>query len=190
VLSCPPGTTFTTEGRNQSVSGTGSDYALNKTTATITVNIDWTPPTVGYSGNAGSYTIDQTVDITCFATDALSGVATSTCMPIIGPAYTFVIGANSYSFTATDFADNSASASTAFNVIVTAPSLCHLTEMFSDDAGAANGLCAKIYAVASAPNAIDKEGKLLAFDNQVNAQTGNALTSDQASILKRLIPYL
>src|SRR5207302_16325 len=46
-----------------------------ETTRPLVINIDKTPPTVTYAGNAGSYTVDQTVNITCSATDNLSGVA-------------------------------------------------------------------------------------------------------------------
>ena len=35
------------------------------------INIDETAPKIGYAGNSGSYTVDQTVDITCVAVDPI-----------------------------------------------------------------------------------------------------------------------
>src|SRR5207302_1259493 len=37
---------------------------------TVVVKLDKTPPTVTYSGNAGVYTVDQPVNITCNAADS------------------------------------------------------------------------------------------------------------------------
>jgi hypothetical protein len=53
--------------------------------------VDNTPPTVTYTGNAGSYFVDQFVSIQCVATDA-SGIASTTCADISGPAWTFGAG--------------------------------------------------------------------------------------------------
>ncbi|HVX41472.1 MAG TPA: hypothetical protein VHB25_18040, partial [Gemmatimonadaceae bacterium] len=89
---------------------------------TVTIMRDATLPTVTYAGNAGSYTVDQTVAITCTANDATnpgSGLASSTCADISGAAYTFAVGSNAFSATATDKAGNVGSGSTSFNVSVT-----------------------------------------------------------------------
>lgn len=70
----------TTEGRDQSVTGTATDKAGNTTTVTVTgISIDKTKPTVrlgepqGTKGNAGWWVSDVTVPYT--ATDGLSGFA-------------------------------------------------------------------------------------------------------------------
>ena len=108
MASCPSDQTISGEGVNQTVAGTATDNAGLSTGATSSppVNIDLTPPSISYTGNAGSYTIDQTVNITCSATDALSGIASSTCANISGSAASFALGTNNFSATATRHAAN------------------------------------------------------------------------------------
>jgi hypothetical protein len=101
-------------------------------TQSVTIKRDATPPTVTYSGNAGSYAADQSVSITCSATDATAGIAASNCQSITGPAYSFNIGANSFSASASDNAGNNASASANFTVTATTGSLVNLTSQFVD----------------------------------------------------------
>jgi hypothetical protein len=60
------------------------------------LDVDETPPTITFSGNQGTYTVDQTVNITCSASDVLSGVATSSCPTISGSASSFGLGASSF----------------------------------------------------------------------------------------------
>ena len=98
--------------------------------ADVHIKRDATPPTVVYSGNAGAYSVDQAVHITCSATDALSGVSSSTCQDIIGPAYGFGVGSHAISATANDNAGNTGNGSATFTVSVTPRSLCNLTEQF------------------------------------------------------------
>ena len=56
---------------------------------TVTVKRDATKPVVTYTGNAGAYTVDQTIDIHCAASDPSpgSGVESTTCESISGPAW-------------------------------------------------------------------------------------------------------
>src|SRR5262249_342440 len=99
--------TLTTEGADQTVSGSCSGltgWAMRITAGPI--NIDKTPPVVTYAGNLGTYTPDQTVHITCTATDELSGVESTTCADITGLAASFAPGLNTFSATATDRAGN------------------------------------------------------------------------------------
>jgi hypothetical protein len=102
---------------------------------TVTIKRDATPPTVTYTGDAGAYTVDQTVTITCTAADALSGVASSTCATnaLNGvPAYTLALGAHTLTATAIDNAGNKGSGYANFTVSVTPASLCALTTQFID----------------------------------------------------------
>lgn len=112
------------------ITGSCHDKAGNVGSASVTVGIDRTPPTVTYGGNAGVYGVDQQVTITCLAADATSGVATTTCQGISGPAWSFGLGSHSYSATATDKAGNVGSGSTTFTVGVTYDSLRALTRQF------------------------------------------------------------
>ena len=64
------------------------------------IDIDGTAPVVTYTGNAGSYTVDQQVNITCSRSDNLSGIQSDTCKNVVGPAYSFPLGPNNFSATA------------------------------------------------------------------------------------------
>src|SRR4029077_6599320 len=46
IATCPPSQVITGEGANQTIKGTTADHAGNTATASITLNIDKTPPTV------------------------------------------------------------------------------------------------------------------------------------------------
>jgi hypothetical protein len=119
------------EGKARSASGAAVDVAGNRATTNVgPLNVDLTAPTIAFGGNAGTYAADQTVAITCTAADALSGVGTSTCAPIAGPAWSFGVGQTTRTATATDLAGNTATASTTFTVTVAPASLCALTTQF------------------------------------------------------------
>jgi hypothetical protein len=152
--------------------------------------VDTTPPVVTYSGNLGVYRIIDTIAITCSASDFGTNVTSTTCANITGPAYNFTLGLNTFSATATDAAGNVGTGSTTFTVGVSFADLEALVTLFSTNAGVANGLNAKLEAAAHAPNANAKSGQVGAFQNQVNAQTGKALTAAQAAVLLRLVQAL
>ncbi|HZS31068.1 MAG TPA: hypothetical protein VFA37_07415 [Gaiellaceae bacterium] len=122
IQSCPAPLHFTSEGTNlqSSVSApayTATDRAGNSATATLpTVNIDETPPVITFSG-AQTYGLDDTVTITCSATDALSGVAAgATCPSVSAPASSFGVGTTTLTAIATDLAGNTATATYTFSV--------------------------------------------------------------------------
>ena len=191
VALCQAASTVSTEGANQSVSGTATDNAGNTASATFSgIDIDKTAPTVTFSGNAVTYTVDQTVNITCAAADALSGVASTTCKPVSGPAYSFVLGSNSFSASATDKAGNTGSASTSFTVVDNTAGLSNLIGQFVTDPGVAQSMQSQVGSIASAPNANAKAGKLDAFSHFLSAQTGKSLSAQQAAILLRLASAL
>ena len=64
-------------------------------------------------------------------------------------------------------------------VIVTAASLCDLTTAYETKAGVAHSLCVKL-----------EQGSYGAFVNEVAAQAGKSLTSEQAATLIRLVQQL
>jgi hypothetical protein len=141
---------------------------------------DATKPAIGFSGNAGSYTVDQTVAITCAASDNLSGLAGTTgCATITGAAYSFAIGNNGYTATATDKAGNSSSASTSFTVNVTGGSLCTLIKRFVDNAGVANSMCVKV-----------TQQSWGALKNELSAQSGKKISEPNAAIVASLVDVL
>jgi hypothetical protein len=184
--SCASTSTSSGEGE-QTLSASCTDLAGNQASASHTVKIDTTNPSVSYIGNAGTYTIDQTVSITCQATDTLSGIASSTCADISGPAYSFALGTTTRSASATDKAGNPGSGSTTFTVGVTFDSLCTLSASFSTDPKIDQGLCDKLAAAkAAAGNTKTKNNNLNAYRQQVTAQSGKALTKPQATLLTNL----
>ncbi len=133
---------------------------------------DHTPPVITFTGNQGTYTVDQTVAITCSATDAGTGIATSNCPGASGPAYLFGVGTTTLNASATDKAGNSASASTQFTVQVTSGSLCSLVQRWVNQAGVANSMCQQL-----------TNGAYGAFRNHVTAQSGKFVTAANAAIL-------
>ena len=168
-----------------------SDNAGNSASAGVSgINVDLTPPTVTYSGNAGSYTVDQQVAITCTPADTLSGVASSTCQNVGGAAYAFGLGSHSYSAAATDQAGNTGRGSTSFTVTLTPASLKTLIARFCTDPSVTASLQEDVDAIVGAPNATAKAGALQGFKSLVQAQTGKSLTSAQATTLITLAKAL
>lgn len=128
---CTPPTIFGSEGANQSVLGEAQDLATNSASVTVGgVSIDQTSPVVAYSGNNGTYGLLDDVEIRCDASDALSGVATSSCQDVAGSAYTFSPDENRFHAEAIDRAGNRSVATTRFEVLPTHDDLCQLGERF------------------------------------------------------------
>ena len=155
------------------------------------LDVDLTRPTIAFSGNNGSYTVDQTVAITCTATDALSRVdpAHTTCPGASGPAYVFALGMHTLSATATDRAGNVATASATFAVGVSEPDLCVLARRFATKDGVAGSLCAKLENAADARdrgNMRVERSILNAFANEVEAQRAKAISPADATVLLTL----
>ncbi|HUP90547.1 MAG TPA: hypothetical protein VM100_14405, partial [Longimicrobiales bacterium] len=179
--------------------GTNHTFTCNATSAggsdskSVTFKRDATVPTVTYTGNAGSYSIDQNVAIACTSSDNLSGVATSSCASVNGAAYTFSLGANSFSASATDHAGNTGNGSTSFTVTVSNETLCTLTRSLVTKTGTANSLCAKLDAAAASAargNTNASQNQLNAFINEVSAQTDKSITAANAAILTTLAKAL
>lgn len=173
---------------------------------TLTVQIDETAPTVSYDGNAGTYTVDQQVSITCGATDALSGVAASTCTDVTGPAYSFALGSNTFSATATDNAGNTGSGQGSFTVVANPAGIAALTARFVTSSAAYGALSpqrqrAVDNLVAIATRAVARirqtlhpaqEAALLRIYGQALVQLGRHgwLTAAQVATLTRLAAAL
>jgi hypothetical protein len=187
IVSCTAPVVLAGDGANQSVTGTAMDRAGNVAVATVSgIDIDQTPPIVTYAGNAGTYTVDLQVVITCSASDNLSGVASTTCVDINQPAFAFPLGTNTLSATATDVAGNTGGASATFTVEITEASLCILTQRFSTKPQIAGALCAKLDAASHAATPQARAGQLGAYLNQLDAQTGKAFSAGDAAILAAL----
>jgi hypothetical protein len=182
---CTQSSTSTGEG-TLTLTSTCQDLAGNKASASYSVKVDKTSPTVAFAGNAGTYTVAQSVSISCSASDALSGLASETCPSVSGTAWSLGLGTHTVSATATDNAGNTGSASASYTVTVDETSLCALVHTFSTNSGIANSLCVKLDAAgaAAARGQLKTKANILsAFDNEVAAQSGKALTTAQAMLL-------
>jgi hypothetical protein len=175
VASCPDDVTVTEDGEGQSVSGTATDHAGNSSSITVEpINVDTTAPTISFTGNAGEYALDDTVTISCTATDTLSGTDTVSCPSVSGPAYDY-LGENTLTATATDKAGNTAVATARFSVGVTATSLCALTQQLVTTPNDARAFCVKL-----------EHGQVRAYQNAVRAKSGKSVTPANATLLIEL----
>lgn len=164
----PSSVTSDTAGVSFTCSATSAGGSASQT---VSVKRDATAPSVAYAGNQPSYSLTDTIAITCSASDALSGLASNTCAGVSGPATSF-LGSNTRSATAVDRAGNSATATITFTVVATVGSLCDLVEQYVDHHGVAHSLCVKL-----------EHGNIDPFVNEVNAQRGKRLTNAEANLL-------
>ena len=193
IASCTAPVTLSAEGAGQSVTGTAVDNAGNMAQATVSdINIDKTAPTVSLMGT-GTYSVDETVNVTCEFSDALSGVESSSCSGASGPAYSFGLGEHAVSGSATDNAGNMSSASGSFTVVVTPEGLCNLVESLVSRRGVAVSLCAKLRAIDWA---LDHDRHLVAawvavaFKLEVRALTPGVITPANSVLLRQLVDAL
>jgi hypothetical protein len=186
TFDCPPAVvTGDTPGTTISCVATASD---GTTTESVVIQRDATPPVVWYGVHPATYTVDEIVSIDCSATDALSGIAGG-CAGIDADAYTFAAGLNTISATALDNAGNRGGAFTTFTLVVSAQSMCTLTQRWVSTHGVANSLCAKLDAEDAARARGDGDaaaGLIMAYVNELHAQMGKTLSAENAATLERL----
>lgn len=194
-LNTTPTVTLSTEGSNQTIMGKATDKAGNVRTAPLTgINLDKTKPLITYTGNAGKYTPDQFINITCTPSDSLSGVRVNTCQNISGEGYDFVVGSqkitpHAYSAEATDYADNVGNGSTSFTVEVNQQAVSNLTARFVSNAGVANSLQQKLKSATNAEARGDMNGKTHHVDvyvKELGNHVGHFVSSKNAATLIRL----
>jgi streptogramin lyase len=186
----PPDTVAALEGTSTYTSDASVDPAGNAATGSATLSIDTVAPAIVYAGNAGTYAVDQTVDITCTASDATSGIASSTCADVTGLAADLGAGSHTYSASATDAAGNTGSASVTFTVAVTTTGMEQLIDQLLPGDPVAATLVASVDTIAAAPNAVAKARQLTALGKKIDALTGKKLTPAEAALLKQLAAAL
>ena len=186
--------TLSSEGENQSVSrSVTTEGGLLLSAGDPDIDIDLTNPTVTYTGGHTTYDVDETISITCTPGDALSGIASSTCANIGGPATSFGLGLHTFSASALDLAGNTGTGSVSFTVVVTYDGLCRLTRSYVDDATVADSLCAQLAAAKAAAargNDKAKNSALNAYSKLVKAQIGKSVTAAEAATLTDLAKAL
>lgn len=113
VASCGPNQTISSEGANQSASGTAVDNAGNSASATVSgINIDKTAPTVTCSSAA--FILNQPgAQVSATVADALSGPVNATEQ---ASADTSTVGPKSVEITGSDLAGNSTTKTCAYTV--------------------------------------------------------------------------
>lgn len=156
--------------------------ALGTSGRVVWAAADTEPPTVAFVGLQPAYRVTDVVDVSCTASDAGSGVATVDCPGARGPAYEFA-PSRTLSASATDRAGNVGRATATVRVVVTHDDVCALGRSFSDKDGVTRALCAKL---ASARQRDRGDDDLRSYRNQVAAQSGKALTPQEAEVLTRL----
>jgi RHS repeat-associated protein len=125
---------LTNEGAGQPATGNATDVAGNTSSASATVNIDKTPPTITASAtpapNAAGWN-NTSVDVAFSCSDALSGVATCPAATIVGTE-----GANqTIPGTTTDKAGNTASSSLLLSIDKTPPAIMATASPGANSAG-------------------------------------------------------
>ena len=124
VAACLPDVILTGEGVGLSASGTCFDVAGNiSASATATVNIDRTPPTVAIvTPSGGSYAHGAAISASYSCADALSDIVQCDG-PVAsgGPLDTATVGERTFSVTATDRAGNRSIATATIRHELTAP---------------------------------------------------------------------
>jgi hypothetical protein len=132
VASITPPATLTSEGANQTVTGTATDHAGNSASASVTVNIDKTLPSVQVSYPAdGAFSNASSLTVMGSAADALSGIETITCngtpASFSGTEFSCAVsldeGSNSIMVEATDRAGNYSSSVVTITLDTEPPSL-------------------------------------------------------------------
>lgn len=190
--------TLSEEGKNRMLYR--PDTATDVNPKSVEADIDLTSPQVEIIGEA-SYTVDQTVNITCSAVDTVSGVTYSSCdAPLVDTkAYMLEPGVHSVKAEAEDAAGHSESAEYSYSVVATFDSLSALTGIFVTEAGAPGmqGITKSLQQKLESAkvNAAEGNGQvardlLQAFIHQVNAQNGKKLSGEQADVLVRWAQWL
>lgn len=114
VINANVSQTASSEGANQSSTGTCTDNAGNTASDTQTgINIDKTAPTLNPVVSPTPVLLNASATVVSNASDSLSGLASQSCAALV----TNSVGGKSVACSATDNAGNSASANASYSVI-------------------------------------------------------------------------
>jgi hypothetical protein len=125
------GAAVTADGEHTLYAASMDSLGTKEIPVSISFRIDQSDPLVAYSGNAGTYSLGQQVNIDCAATDAVSGIASANCTDIVASAASLGPGVHSFNGSATDNAGNTGTGSVSFTVEVTPVDLCQMTLQFA-----------------------------------------------------------
>jgi hypothetical protein len=102
------------------------------------------------------------------------------------PAYTFTIGSNTLTASATDAAGNTVTATATFTVTVDGASLCVLVRQFDTKPNNGNDLCNYLRQIARTAPSQGRTNKIGEFQRKVTQEVPRWLTASQAAILIQL----
>lgn len=154
---------------------------------------DITPPVLHINGLQETYSVDEMISITCRATDKESGIASEECPRIEGPAYSFKLGLNKFKASAVDKAGNRTETDIQFTIVVDFDGVSRLTESFVTKPNIAKALVQKLEAAkesAEKSNTKAMAGQLKAYENQLRAQSGKAISEENSKLLLALVEFL
>jgi hypothetical protein len=179
---------------------TGNTYTCSATSgggtssASVTVKRDTTPPVIDFVGDQPTYTVDETIAIFCNTFDAISGVASTTCMPLAGLATDFPLETPiTHSATATDNAGNTITGMTTFTVEVDYAGMIALATFFSTKDSLDRQLERLLLAAQAADLAGDLDAEQRAIDHFIATATRNEdrnIDPDDVALLVDLAGYL
>ncbi len=146
ISNCPQSQVVTSEGAQQTISGTATDVAGNAANSSVTLNVDKTPPSLTITSPINGSTIGlstSSISLTGTANDSLSGISIITCNRAAASmssqgfvcAVSLTQGANSILVQATDVAGNSTSSTLnltyapAPQVTITSPTNLSVTNL-------------------------------------------------------------
>lgn len=155
--------------------------------------LDTIAPVIEFTGNKGTYSVDESIKISCNIIDELSGIASKECKNVEGPAYKFELGVNKITARATDKAGNTANTEIQFTVTVDFDGLGGLTEDFVTKEGMAASLVKKLQSAkesAAKGNHQALNHQLNAYENQLIAQSGKAISEENTNLLINLLKQL
>lgn len=198
VAICPAPVQVNTEGANQAVTGTATDKAGNSAQATVTVNIDETPPTIVGTpapapNPAGWNTTDVVITYVC--ADSLSGVVLCPAPQVVntdGRGQPITVSVS-------DKAGNTASSTVTLNIEKTAPTITGSVAPPPNAAGwnntdvTVNFVCtasASDIVTCQPPVAVSMEGKGEIISGTVTDQAGKTGTTSVTVNLDKTPPLL
>lgn len=198
VASCPAPVTVSNEGGNQIIKGTAIDKAGNSATASVTLNIDKTPPSISAAStpsptSAGWNNSNVTVAFTC--NDAISGIAVCPA-----PVTVSAEGAKQVvSGRSVDQAGNAATANVTLNIDKTPPSISANAKPAPNPKGWNKSDVTVAFtcsdslsgiALCPPPQVVSNEGANQAISGIATDKAGNAATATANVSLDKTAPTL
>ncbi|HEX7019740.1 MAG TPA: PKD domain-containing protein, partial [Gemmatimonadaceae bacterium] len=195
VASCPAPIDVEADGANQAIAGTAVDAAGNSATASVTINMDRTPPAIVTHQNPSTPWSNVPVSVTFECADALSGVAACTSAQTVSGE-----GAGqSVTGEATDLAGNRSTAAASVNIDLAPPTIAAAVAPAANaqgwhrDAATVTFECSDTgsgIAACADPVTVSTEGAGQQVSGTARDVAGNAATASASVSLDRTPPTL